>query len=102
MMPKAKNKRGDMKTIKVVMPAHMIPDGSTVYKKTGTYRHTLKTSLLIYLISGKNPKKIKHSIKNSVFLIGHRGGINEVKGDIELIWDAPECEILGNFKEIFK
>lgn len=78
-----------MDTIKVVMPAHKIPVGSTVTKRTGQALYQLKDVITVYDANG-NKREIK-PLDGSRFIVNDRLDINSVGADTELMWHVdPE------------
>jgi len=67
-------------TLKVILPAEMIPDQARVTKIKGENGYVLRHNLILYS-SGKEPVKIE-----GFFLIGDRGDINQVDPGKQLCW----------------
>lgn len=64
----------------ILLPAHKIPDGSTVRKRNGEVDYTLRRNLKVYLTE-KSPFEI-----TGYFLVGVRGDINQVEEGRYLHW----------------
>lgn len=76
--------------VEVILPASKIPDGSTVRKITGTAELTLKNDLRVYT---ENQKPL---LLHGFYLVGNRGNINQIVGDMKLVW-IVKSEILMSY-----
>ncbi|AFC21526.1 hypothetical protein GAP32_078 [Cronobacter phage vB_CsaM_GAP32] len=74
------NARG-ISSMKVIVEANYIEDGTTVTKVKGTKEYTLRRSIKIY---GENHREIKCD-EDCVFLVDSTGNINMISQDTELV-----------------
>ena len=70
--------------MKVLMQAKLIPDGSTVIKRTGSYTQILKHELLVY--QNQNADKNQPIKISGCFLVNERGNIEQIDSEKEFIW----------------
>ncbi len=79
-----------MDEIGIIIAAHKIPDGSTVTKKGGSYRHLLKHQMTIY---GESSQKHLHQ-EGIVYIIkiDDPEYITAIPNDTELVWWTTEEE----------
>lgn len=70
-----------IKSMKVIVEAKHVEDGTTVTKVKGTKEYTLRRSIKIY---GENRQEIKCD-ENCVFLVDSTGNIDMISNDKELI-----------------
>lgn len=77
--------------IKVILPAKLIPDGSSVTKVNGQYEYTLRDCLRIYpeKESGVAPIIVKAE-KGTKFLVAGNSvdHMSAICGDKELVWQT--------------
>ena len=80
-------------TLRVLLPASHIPNGSQVTKKTGTKPYTLRGSIVVH---GDKKKEIqKQELKGDgvAFLISQDGQINAIPETTELLVELDFWEI---------
>jgi hypothetical protein len=82
------------------MRAEEIKDGSTVTKKTGEVQYTFKNKLSLYQTQTKGEPPILPVIIEGYFLVGARGQINQIKGDLELMMTMTAEELLWFAQEL--
>jgi len=70
----------------ILLPASMIPLGSTVIKRTGTKRHLLKDRLRLF--DGNGNQKALNAEPGTLFLVCD-GDANAIAIDTEIFWDIP-------------
>ena len=83
--------------MKVLLPASMIPLDSTVTKRTGDKKYTLRKELRVFSID-KTEQKIKAD-SGTVFLVSEKGDANAVPGDEELVWYAEDSAVRAMLNE---
>jgi len=74
--------------IRVLLPAHKIPEGATVTKRSGDKLYTLRRELLLYTNEGKNV------LASGCFLCDNVGNANQVDSELELHWVLTTNELL--------
>ncbi len=83
--------------MQLLVEAKYIPDGTTVYKKTGEQSFIIRDQLNIYAYGEGTgqPKRDVKVAKDCKFMIDSRGNVNVVSGDtilrVELV-NTPESE----------
>jgi hypothetical protein len=83
--------------IKLILPANQIPVESTVTKKTGDKKYTLRKELRVFSID-KTEQKIKAE-NGTVFIVSEKGDANAVSGTEELVWHATNNAALEFLQE---
>jgi hypothetical protein len=78
-------------TLKVILPAALIPLGSTVSKRTGRAQYTLGDRLRLF--SPNEAKKEIVAQEGTRFLIG-TGDANAIPDSTELVWEINEEDLL--------
>lgn len=78
-------------TLKVILPAALIPLGSTVSKRTGRAQYTLGDRLRLF--SPNEAKKEIIAQEGTRFLIG-TGDANAISDTTELVWEINEEDLL--------
>ncbi|HQJ57175.1 MAG TPA: hypothetical protein PLH46_05990 [Caldisericia bacterium] len=69
----------------VLIEAKYIPNGSKVYKASGTYPSILKDKISVYNESGKSESIVTNGCK---FLISDTGNINAISENLILKWET--------------
>lgn len=69
----------------VLLEAKYIPNGSKVYKASGTYPSILKDKISVYNESGKSESITTNGCK---FLISETGNINAISENLILKWET--------------
>lgn len=80
-----------METIKVILPASYIPNGSKVTKATGTCIHTLLDKIVIHSDCSHMDKQ--EICGSNVKFIVRDGGISAIANDTELAWIASISDL---------
>lgn len=78
-----------MDEIGIIIAAHKIPDGSTVTKTRGAYRHLLKKKIAIY---GKDSTLLQQEGIVYIIKIDDPEYITAIPDETELIWWTTERE----------
>jgi hypothetical protein len=81
--------------MKLLIEARLIPEGSTVVKKTGSKEYSIFNSVTIW--SGES-KQIINAENGARMITDGSGSINAVDGSTELVWIVDE-ETLISFLE---
>jgi len=79
-----------MDEIGIIIAAYKIPDGSTVTKRTGTYRHLLRKKMAIY---GKGQIQLKQEGIVYIIKINDPEYITAIANDTLLVWWTTEEEM---------
>jgi len=90
-----------MKTnITVILPAKEIPLGSTVTKRTGTYKFKLADSITIYHEGGN--KQLVTADDGNRFLLpnGDSRSISSISGQTELAWTTDTETLMQYLQEL--
>lgn len=79
--------------LKVILPAKMIPDNSTVTKINGHTKLLLVSNIPVYSedVGGKCLVINAEGVK---YLVGGIGGITAIKDDQQLVWHVPDSDLL--------
>jgi len=85
-----------MDEVKVIVPLSVVPDDSTVTKRTGTKEYTKRSKLTVYG-PGKEIKSIEAG-EGVVFLIDDSGNINAMSETTEVGWLACEYDLQVLFR----
>ena len=85
-------------SMKVIVGAKYIEDGTTVTKVKGTKEYTLRRSIKIY---GENLQEIKCS-DECVFLVDSTGNIDMISNDKELIVHVHPEDLMYDIEEAFQ
>ena len=86
-----------METVKILMPARMIPVNETVTMRTGEKEYTILDEVRIYGMEGDN-NHITADDSTRFLMAGNK--INVVSGDKELMWAVRLDELMkfiGNY-----
>lgn len=71
--------------VMVLLPAHKIPDGAIISRRTGDYRYTLRHGVTVYPVPKTDAKPLKI---DGFFVVNERGDINQVTPDTLLHWNT--------------
>jgi len=71
--------------ISVLLKSDMIPDGSTVTKRTGDKRYTLKKKIKVFTGAVKMDKPVELDVEGT-FLVDSNGNINQIDSSAILGW----------------
>lgn len=78
---------------RLLLPASEIPLGSSVTKRTGEKRYTLRDILWLPNMGGESKKIVAND--GSRFLVSENGDVNVVSGTTELLWWVEESLLIS-------
>jgi hypothetical protein len=84
--------------LRILLPVEVIPEGSTVSKRTGEYTYVLKRNLKIYGSTKEDGDK-KPMVIDGFFLVNERGDINQVAPGTLLHWNVTTLEFVNEYAE---
>lgn len=86
-------------TIKVLLPASLVPDGSRVSKRTGESEYVLRHSLTVYPEDALRKKGTEKISLRGLFLLGETGNITQVSDSTLLHWIVEASELVEHLQE---
>jgi hypothetical protein len=84
---------------KLILSANEIPFGSTVTKKTGEKKYTLREKIVVY--NGSKiiaPMEIKAE-PGVAFIVSENGDVNAIEDSTELVWLAEREDIIHRLSD---
>lgn len=79
--------------IKLLLPAHLIPLGTTVLKRGGSKPYVLINEIIIYSNVEGVPKQTISANDSSLFLRDQQGNATIISKDTELAWELTIEEL---------
>lgn len=82
--------------IKLLVPAHRIPHGAKVMKRSGRQEHTLLRKVIVYGQDGE--RKTITANDGTVFVTSKAGNYNVYAATTEFVWLADPSEVYEYLK----
>lgn len=87
--------------LKVIMPAHEIPEGSIVTKRTGQKEYILKKKIVVYADKNISSAAITLEAQDVRYLVSD-GAINAISSTLELVWNTNISELHRHLDDILE